>query len=92
MLEINVPTIKIKAMLADICATVVNTKNSMNVNNLHKILDHCGEANRKGFGLRGLLEHLTPMKHALPEKQSRKTSINSGKVVVLFLERDSTLR
>jgi hypothetical protein len=35
-----------------------------------------------------LLEHLTPVKHALSGKQNRNTSINSGKVVVLYLERD----
>jgi gag-polypeptide of LTR copia-type/Zinc knuckle len=57
-----VPAIKLKTVLPDIGVTVVNTKkgkpkNSINVNSLHKILGHCGEASarcdRKGFGLRG---------------------------------------
>jgi hypothetical protein len=44
-----VPAIKMKAILADIGATVVNTtkgklRNSINVNNMHKILCYCGEA------------------------------------------------
>jgi transposase InsO family protein len=44
-----------KAVLADIGATVVNTKkgkpkNSINVNNLHKILGHCEEASARLTG------------------------------------------
>jgi hypothetical protein len=45
-----VPAIKMKAVLADIGATVVNAKNSINVNNLHKILGHCGEASTRLTG------------------------------------------
>jgi hypothetical protein len=50
-----VPAIKIKAVLADIGATVVNAKkqkpkNSINVNNLYKILGHCGEAGARLTG------------------------------------------
>jgi hypothetical protein len=50
-----VPAIKMKAVSADIGATVVNTKkgkpkNSINVNNLHKILGHCGEASARLTG------------------------------------------
>jgi hypothetical protein len=45
-----VPAIKMKAVLADIGATVVNAKNSINVNNLHKILDHCGAASARLTG------------------------------------------
>jgi hypothetical protein len=41
-----VPAIKMKAVLPDISATVVDpkkgkAKNTVNVNNLHKILGHC---------------------------------------------------
>jgi hypothetical protein len=39
-----------KAVLADNGATVVNAKNSINVNNLHKILGHCGEASARLTG------------------------------------------
>jgi hypothetical protein len=47
-----VPGIKMKAVLADIGATVVDPKkekrkNSINVNNLHKILGHCGETSAR---------------------------------------------
>jgi hypothetical protein len=45
-----VPRIKMKAVLRDIDATVVNAKNSINVNNLHKILGHCGEASARLTG------------------------------------------
>jgi hypothetical protein len=45
-----VPAIKMKAVLADIGATVVNARNSINVNNLHKILGHCGEASARLTG------------------------------------------
>jgi hypothetical protein len=73
-----VPGIKIKAVLALIGATVVNPKkvkpkNSIYVNNVHKILGHCGEASARlralGYKVIGtfdtcerLLEHLTPVK------------------------------
>jgi hypothetical protein len=47
-----IPAIKMKAVLADIGATVVNTKkgkpkNSIHANNLYKILGHCGEASAR---------------------------------------------
>jgi hypothetical protein len=45
-----VPAIKMKGVLADIGATVVNANNSINVNNLHKILGHCGEASARLTG------------------------------------------
>jgi hypothetical protein len=50
-----VPAIKMKAVLDDIGAKVVNTKkgkskNSINLNNLHKILGHCGEASARLTG------------------------------------------
>jgi hypothetical protein len=45
-----VTAIKMKAVSADIGATVVNAKNSINVNNLHKILGHCGEASARLTG------------------------------------------
>jgi hypothetical protein len=50
-----VAAIKMKAVLADIGATIVNPKkekpkNSINVNNLHKILGHCGEASARLTG------------------------------------------
>jgi hypothetical protein len=50
-----VPGIKMKAVLPDIGATVVNPtkgkpKNSINVNNLHKILGHCGAASARLTG------------------------------------------
>jgi hypothetical protein len=45
-----VPAIKMKAVLADIGATVVNARNFINVNNLHKILGHCGEASARLTG------------------------------------------
>jgi hypothetical protein len=49
------PGIKMKAVLGDIRATVVDPKeekpkNSINVNNLHKILGHCGEARTRLTG------------------------------------------
>jgi hypothetical protein len=45
-----VPAIKMKAVLPDIGATVVNAKNPININNLHKILGHCGEASARLTG------------------------------------------
>jgi hypothetical protein len=45
-----IPGIKMKAVLPGISATVVDPKNSINVNNLHKILGHCGEASARLTG------------------------------------------
>jgi hypothetical protein len=50
-----VPGIKMKPVLADMSTTVVDPKkekpkNSINVNNLHKILGHCGKASARLTG------------------------------------------
>jgi hypothetical protein len=50
-----VPGIKMKAVLPGIGATVVDpkkgkAKNTVNVNNLHKFLGHCGEATARLMG------------------------------------------
>jgi hypothetical protein len=94
-----VPAIKMKAVLDDIDSTDVNTKkgksnSSINVNNLHKILGHCGEASARltgktlGYEVIGTFDTCEACSIG---KAKQKTSINIGKVVVLYLERDSTL-
>ena len=50
-----VPGIKMTPLLNDVSATVVeskkeNSNNMINVNNLHKILGHCGEASARLTG------------------------------------------
>jgi hypothetical protein len=94
-----VPAIKMKAVLADIGATVVNSKkgkstNSVYVNNLHKILGHCDQASARftgkalGYEVIGTFDTCEACSNGIAKQ---KTSINSGKLVVLFLERDVML-
>jgi hypothetical protein len=90
-----VPGIKMRPVQADIGAIVVDnkekSKNTIDVNNLHKILGHYSEVSARLTGKAlgyNVLEHLLPVKRAPFAKKIRKTSIFIGKEVVAFLERN----
>jgi hypothetical protein len=71
-----------KPVLVDVGPTVVDSKeerskNTIDVNNLHKILGHCGEVSARLTG-----KALGYVKRAPSAKQNRKASISIGKEVV----------
>jgi hypothetical protein len=80
-----VPGIKLLQVSGNVGTSVLETKkrNTIDVNNLHKVLGYCGEVNArltgKAFGYEVTLANLISVKLIRLQKQGRKTSTMSGK-------------
>jgi hypothetical protein len=92
-----VPGIKLLQVLGDIGTSVLENKkrDTIDVNNLHKILGHCGEVNArltgKAYGYE-LPANLMSVKLVHFQKQGRKTSTKSGKEEVQSVENACMLK
>jgi hypothetical protein len=79
--------IKLLPILGNIATTAVEgnkVKSKININNLHRILGHCGEAATRMTG------NIRLVKPAPLQRQGRRISTRIGRVAVLLLEKGST--